>query len=91
MTMKALTILAVAGALALGGCQTMSFAEYAAAANTLDPDCDKDVTVTATPMLIFGFPVPVIAGEYRKSCKRNPQAPVQPTPALQSGGVLTFQ
>lgn len=89
--MKAMTILAVAAALALGACQTTSFADYAAAANTLDPDCDKDVEVTATPMLFFGFPVPVIAGKYVKGCRRNPQAAEQSVGVVQPGQVLVTQ
>jgi hypothetical protein len=72
--MRPIATLTLACALALGGCATTSFADYAAAANDLDPGCFKDVSIQATPILIFGWPIPVISGTYRKVCNPD-QAP----------------
>lgn len=55
-------------AMALAGCQTMSLQEYAEAANTLDPGCAKKVQVDVRPVLIFGWPIPIVSGSYTKEC-----------------------
>lgn len=65
---------AVAACALLAGCQSFSLADYAEAANDLDPGCYKDVDVRATPMVIMGWVLPVVSGSYRKVCNAD-QAP----------------
>lgn len=90
MTRKFSSFIALAAAgLLASGCATTSFAEYAKAANELDPGCFKDVNVQATPILLFGWPIPVISGSFRKVCNPD-QAPAQAAPVA-PGGLLTFQ
>lgn len=70
----AISLAVLAATLVMTGCATTSFADYAKAANDLDPHCFKDVNIQATPVLIFGWPIPVVSGTFRKVC--NPeQAP----------------
>lgn len=70
LTMKRLPMLAILAlaAVTLAGCITPSFTDYAKAANTLDPGCYKDVQIQAVPVLVFGWPIPVVSGTYRKVC-----------------------
>ena len=76
IAMRKLKLVAIAaGALALSACATTSFTEYAKAANELDPGCKKEVEITAQPVLIFGFPVPVVSGVYKKTCEPRAEAP----------------
>jgi hypothetical protein len=63
--MKSLLLIAC---LALAGCATNSFADYAKAANELDPGCSKKVHVEVRPLLVFGFPVPLVSGTLDKDC-----------------------
>lgn len=56
-------------AISLAACQTVSLQEYAEAANTLDPGCGKKVHAQVQPVLIFGWPVPIVSGTYDKECK----------------------
>lgn len=53
----------------LAACQTVSLQEYAEAANTLDPGCAKKIHAQVQPVLIFGWPVPIVSGSYDKDCK----------------------
>lgn len=92
--MNRLKLLAAALApLALVACASFDPVAFAEAANTLDPHCGKRVSIKATPMLIFGFPLPVFSGEYDKQCEPTPRPPaVQVTPQdLQAGRVLNYQ
>lgn len=73
MPLKILALALVAASLA--ACQTPTFAEYVEGANKLDPDCYKKVHVQATPMMIFGWAVPVFGGEYDKICHPELIAP----------------
>jgi hypothetical protein len=61
--------IALCAAIALSACQTTSLQEYAEAANTLDPGCAKKVHAQVQPVLIFGWPVPIVSGSYEKECK----------------------
>lgn len=87
-------ILLLSVLLTLTGCATATFADYVEGANKLDPDCYKGVHVTATPMMIFGWAVPVFGGTYDKVCHpelnqpgaRQPPAVTIPTPTNSSGG-----
>lgn len=82
------TLAVAAAALILSACQTASFADYAKAANDLDPGCYKDVQLQVTPILIFGWPLPVVAGTYRKVC--NPEQAPQASlirPGVVVGGI----
>lgn len=65
--MKSLAILA---ALALAGCASFDPVRLAEAAEKLDPTCAKSVEINVTPLLIFGWPVPVVAGKYTKQCDK---------------------
>lgn len=60
-----------AAALSLAACQTVSLQEYAEAANTLDPGCAKKIHAQVQPVLIFGWPIPLVTGSYDKDCKGN--------------------
>lgn len=63
--------LALAGLLALSAlsaCATTDIAALAESAEKLDPACGKRVNITITPVLIFGWPVPLVSGTYAKSC-----------------------
>lgn len=74
--MNRLKLLAAALApLFLVACASFDPAAFAEAANTLDPHCAKRVSIKATPMLIFGFPLPVFSGEYDKACEPEPRIP----------------
>lgn len=55
-------------ALALSACATTDIAALAESAEKLDPNCGKRVDLNVTPVLIFGWPVPLISGTYSKSC-----------------------
>lgn len=76
-TMKrSLHILALGAALALSGCATaFDPAKFAAAANDLDPNCYKHVEITVTPMLVFGWAVPIPSGRYVKTCNPDQAKP----------------
>lgn len=60
--------LAAAALVALTGCATQSFERYAEAANKLDPGCKKSVHIEVRPLLIFGWPVPLVSGTFDKEC-----------------------
>lgn len=82
--------LIIAGtALALTGCATGALQEYAEAANTLDPGCAKKVHVEVTPMLVFGWPVPLFSGTLDKECRHAPSD--QSVGIVQPGQVLATQ
>jgi hypothetical protein len=65
------TLLIAAAALSLGACQSFTLEEYAAAANDLDPDCYKNVDLKLTPVIMGFWIIPVITGEYQKTCNRD--------------------
>lgn len=80
-------VLAAAAVLSLGACSTVDLKGFAEAANELDPGCKKEVRATVTPVLLFGWPVPVISGEYYKGCNLEQGAGPQPL-GLTAGSVL---
>jgi hypothetical protein len=73
---KSIALAAIAAACLLSACTTTDVASLAESAEKLDPSCGKKVDLVVTPVLIFGWPVPLIAGTYSKSC--NPDQFRQP-------------
>lgn len=69
-------------AAALGACTTTGLADFARAANELDPHCAKHVEATVTPNFIFGWPVPLLSGKYVKDCQHAPFPTVTPGAAI---------
>lgn len=67
-----------AAALGLSGCNTT---DLAALINSSDsnPECYKDVRVQVTPMMLFGYVIPIIAGTYVKTCHPEKASGAQPT------------
>lgn len=79
----ALAALALAS-MSLSACASTDVAALAQAANELDPGCYKNVDIRATPILLFGWPVPVVSVQYNKVC--NPSQAKAEAPA--AGGVV---
>lgn len=58
--------------LLLGGCATGDPASWARAINTADKGpCYQDLRASVTPMMLFGFVVPILSGTYVKICAGN--------------------
>lgn len=68
-------LLAIVLALGLSGCATADIANLAKAANDLDPGCYKHVEITVTPVLLFGWALPIPSGRYEKTCNPDQAAP----------------
>lgn len=79
---RLITLAACAVAVSLSACATFDPAAFAKAANDLDPGCYKHVEIKATPMLLFGWAVPVVGGEYVKTCNPGQAAPASPAVAV---------
>lgn len=73
MKLRNLLVLA-ASALALAACETVNLEAYADASNKLDPDCYKNVNIKVTPVILGFWIVPVVSGDYQKTCNKD-QAP----------------
>lgn len=64
-------ILTAVCAVALSGCATTDVAALMQAAEAYDKDCYKRTEVKVVPMLVFGWPIPIISADHVKVC--NPE------------------
>lgn len=91
MRKQLVCLVLAAGALTMSACASApgggaaGLTDLVKAANDLDPGCYKSVHVTATPMMLFGWAVPVFGGTYDKVCNPDKAAPKR---ALQAGQIL---
>jgi hypothetical protein len=71
---------AISLAVCTSGCASFDPAAMAEAINKSDTTspCYKDVQVSVTPMMLFGWYVPIISGTFKKTCNGQAQAPAVP-------------
>ena len=85
--MRALRVAGAAlAALSLSACASVDPTKLAQAMNDLDPDCGKYTEINVTPLLVFGWPVPLITAKHIKSCNPD-QLPAQPS-LIRPGAVI---
>lgn len=67
------SILAASMALMLGGCITPDLSKWADATTKHGSGCYERKTVKVRPMLVFGWPVPLVDYDYEMVCN-GPEA-----------------